>query len=132
MGGVMTTEQRAALRLLEGRRVGISLSDGSRIDDCDLVSAGRDRLSKIWLFADGSDAFVRGEDIVDVWELPTFRGSTPQRPVFWEPTDRELAAILAEMRPIVTAFAQRDATTLARHAAEATHRTGDHRTDHAA
>jgi len=50
---------------LEGRRVGISLKDGSRIDDCQLVFAGRDR---VWVFVNGRDTFVNATTVSDFWE----------------------------------------------------------------
>ena len=50
---------------LEGRRVGISLKDGSRIDDCQLVFAGRDR---VWVFVNGRDTFVSATTVSDFWE----------------------------------------------------------------
>jgi hypothetical protein len=58
----------ADLRALEGRSISLSLVDGSRIDDCQLVSAGRHRSRTIWIFADGQDRFVPIPDVVDVWE----------------------------------------------------------------
>ena len=48
----------------------IALTDGTRIDDCQLVSAGRGRLERAWIFADGTDAFVPVADIADAWEGP--------------------------------------------------------------
>ena len=56
------------LRSLEGRRVSLALTDGSRIDDCQLVSAGRPRTSTVWLFTNGTDSFVPLSGIIDVWE----------------------------------------------------------------
>jgi hypothetical protein len=58
------------LRPLEGRHVSLALTDGSRIDDCQLVSAGRGRATRVWIFANGVDAFVPVADIADVWECP--------------------------------------------------------------
>jgi hypothetical protein len=58
------------LRPLEGRHVSLALTDGSRIDDCQLVSAGRGRTTRVWIFANGVDAFVPVADIADVWECP--------------------------------------------------------------
>lgn len=57
------------LRSLEGRRVGLALVDGSRIDDCQLVSAGRPGLRSIWVFANGIDVFVPLIAVVAVWEV---------------------------------------------------------------
>jgi hypothetical protein len=64
----MTAERLSQLRSLEGRRVNVALSDGSRIDDCELVSIGRNGISSIWLFTNGEDAFVTLDDVVDLWE----------------------------------------------------------------
>jgi hypothetical protein len=63
------------LRHLEGRRVSAALRDGSRIDDCQLVSAGRTTMESLWLFTNGADAFVRWEDVVDVWEVVVCRAA---------------------------------------------------------
>ena len=41
---------------------------GHRIDDCQLVSAGRGAARTLWVFADGADAFVRMGDVIDLWE----------------------------------------------------------------
>ena len=54
---------------LEGRRVSVALVDGSRIDDCELVSAGRDGVQSLWLYTNGADAFVPLVDVTDVWEV---------------------------------------------------------------
>ncbi len=56
------------LRALEGRQVSLALTDGSRIDDAQLVSAGRNGLRTIWVFTNGVDAFLPLVDVVDVWE----------------------------------------------------------------
>jgi hypothetical protein len=53
------------LVLLEGRNVGIALSDGSRIDDCQLVFAGRDR---VWVFTNGRDEWLHASHVCDFWE----------------------------------------------------------------
>jgi len=60
----MTRRQRIGLGGLQGSQVSVSFSDGSRIDDCQLVNAGR---SKLWLFVGGQDAFVDLDRITDVW-----------------------------------------------------------------
>jgi hypothetical protein len=64
----MTVERLSQLRWLEGRRVSVALRDGSRIDDCDLVSIGRNRLGSLWLFSNGDDVFVAVDDVVNLWE----------------------------------------------------------------
>jgi len=61
----MTGHRLPDLVRLEGRRVGISLKDGSRIDDCQLVFAGRDR---VWVFVNGRDTFVSATTVSDFWE----------------------------------------------------------------
>src|SRR5205814_641559 len=40
-------------RKFEGRQVSVALADGSRIDDCSLVSAGRGRADTVWVFVNG-------------------------------------------------------------------------------
>lgn len=57
------------LEALEGRHVSLALVDGSRIDDCQLVSAPRARAATVWLFSNGDDLFVDVADVVDVWEV---------------------------------------------------------------
>ena len=61
----MTRERRAELNQMEGRRVSLSLIDGSRIDDCQLVLAGK---FKLWVFVNGHDTFVRVDRVTDAWE----------------------------------------------------------------
>jgi len=61
----MTGHRLPDLVNLEGHRVGIALTDGSRIDDCQLVFAGRDR---VWVFANGHDEFVSSSTVCDFWE----------------------------------------------------------------
>jgi hypothetical protein len=61
----MTGHRLRDLIRLEGRQVGISLTDGSRIDDCQLVFAGHDR---VWVFANGQDTFVALPRVTDFWE----------------------------------------------------------------
>jgi hypothetical protein len=64
----MTVNRMSALRALEGRRVGVAVRGGTRIDDCQLVSAGRGRSRSLWLYTDGADTFVAIDDVVDLWE----------------------------------------------------------------
>jgi len=61
----MTTND---LHVLEGRQVSVALRNGSRIDDCQLVSAPRARTGTMWLFSNGDDLFVSVADVLDVWE----------------------------------------------------------------
>jgi hypothetical protein len=65
------TTQR--LRDLEGRHVSVALADGSRIDDCELVSAGHHRAHSLWLYGNGTDIFVPLDDVTDLWEVMAAR-----------------------------------------------------------
>jgi hypothetical protein len=67
-GAAVTKERRNQLAALEGRQVNVALRDGSRIDDCQLVSTGRTRVASIWLFANDTDTFVALGDVADIWE----------------------------------------------------------------
>jgi hypothetical protein len=64
---------RNALRTLEGRQVNVSIRGGTRIDDCQLVSAGRSAVPTVWLFSNGTDVFVPLADVVDVREASLSR-----------------------------------------------------------
>ena len=55
------------LRTLEGQQVSLALGDGSRIDDCQLVSAPRGDTNQVWLCVGGRDLFVPVEQIADAW-----------------------------------------------------------------
>ncbi len=59
----------ARLVHLEGRRVSVAFADGSRIDDCELVSAGHHGAHTLWLYANGADVFAAPEDVIDIWEV---------------------------------------------------------------
>ena len=63
----VTNRQAYDLRSYEGQRVSIALADGSRVDDCLLVSVGRAGAKSAWLATDASDLFVPWEDVVEVW-----------------------------------------------------------------
>jgi hypothetical protein len=56
-------------KCLEGRRVSVALAGGSRIDDCELVSAGHHGVPSLWLYANGADTFVPLVDVIDLWEV---------------------------------------------------------------
>jgi hypothetical protein len=64
----MTGKRVNQFRRLEGRRVSLALTDGSRIDDCQLISAGRHAVSSLWLFSNGRDIFVALDNVVEMWE----------------------------------------------------------------
>jgi len=46
----------------------VALSNGDRLDDCDLVAAPRGRTNRLWLFTAGIDLFVPLADVVAMWE----------------------------------------------------------------
>jgi len=56
------------LRAFEGRHVGLALQDGSRIDDCQFISAPRGHLDRVWVCIDGADLFLAADEISDAWE----------------------------------------------------------------
>jgi len=62
------TKRKTELRRLVGQQVAVCLTDGSRIDDCQLVSAGGG-VPTLWLFAGGVDTFVRLADVIDIWHV---------------------------------------------------------------
>ncbi len=64
----MSRDQISQLKSLEGRQVGVALTDGTRIDDAQLVSSGRGQVLTLWVFTNGEDAFVPLLEVVDVWE----------------------------------------------------------------
>ena len=57
----------ARLQSLRGRQVSLVLRNGTRIDDCRLVSAGRSSTSTVWLVSNGADLFIRREELLAVW-----------------------------------------------------------------
>lgn len=54
---------------LEGRQVSVALRDGSRIDDSQLISAGRQGDESLWLFSNHADVFLSLQDVIDLWEV---------------------------------------------------------------
>lgn len=46
--------------------VHVALRDGTHIDRCHLVSAGRRSVATLWVFADGEDLFIPHEEVIDV------------------------------------------------------------------
>jgi hypothetical protein len=63
----MARSDLVKVKELEGRRVGLAIRGGHRLDGCQLVSAGRGRARTLWLF-DGTDRFVAIDDVLEVWE----------------------------------------------------------------
>ena len=68
-----TTPHPTQLRSLEGRQVSLALADGSRIDDVQLVSAGRPPLETIWVVVSGMDTFLSVAQVVAAWEPVSHR-----------------------------------------------------------
>jgi hypothetical protein len=66
---VTATRGPSQLGELEGRQVNVALDDGSRIDDCQLVSLGRHNVATVWLVADGADVFIPVDRVVEIWEV---------------------------------------------------------------
>jgi hypothetical protein len=64
----MTDELAARTKGLEGCRVSIALVDGSRIDDCELISAGHRGDARLWLYDNRADTFVSLAEVADLWE----------------------------------------------------------------
>jgi len=56
------------LRCWEGRRVCLSLVDGTRIDECQVVSVAPTSRGTAWVYVNGDDAFIPIGDIRDAWE----------------------------------------------------------------
>jgi hypothetical protein len=67
------TEGSASIRALEGHHVSVLLVDGSRIEDCELVSVGRGRTETLWILTRDGDAFLRLADVDELWAV------TPER-----------------------------------------------------
>jgi hypothetical protein len=65
----MTRDVMAKLVHLEGRHVSVAFNDGSRLDDCELVSTGHNGAQTLWLYANGTDVFAAPEEVVDIWEV---------------------------------------------------------------
>jgi hypothetical protein len=64
----MTREGLGALTALEGRQVSVALRNGERVDDSQLISAGRNGVGTLWLFTQGGDTFFAVDDVIEVWE----------------------------------------------------------------
>jgi hypothetical protein len=60
------TQGILGLQQLEGRRVNLSLTDGSQLRGVEIISAGRGRLSSLWLELDGTDPFIEKSDVVGI------------------------------------------------------------------
>lgn len=65
---MVVSQSTLMFRSLEGRRVGLVLTDGSRIDNCELISLARTGLRTLWLLIDGIDVFVPAAAVETIWE----------------------------------------------------------------
>jgi hypothetical protein len=65
----MSPRTLRSFRHLEGHHVSVALADGTRLDDCELVSAGRGATASIWLHDGMDDRMLSAADVVDLWEL---------------------------------------------------------------
>jgi hypothetical protein len=63
------TQPRSELQGFEGRQVCVALIDGSRIDDCQLVSTGRGDVGTLWVYTHAGDRFIPLAEVVDVWPM---------------------------------------------------------------
>ena len=64
----MADQIHVTLRHLEGRQVVLVLTDGTRLLDAQLISAGRPGLSSVWILIDGTDNFIPVTAVREVWE----------------------------------------------------------------
>jgi hypothetical protein len=64
----MSDQKPWTTHLIDGRQVHVALRDGTRIDDCQLVSRGRSTVDTYWLFSNGEDLFIPVDDVIDLWE----------------------------------------------------------------
>jgi hypothetical protein len=64
----MSGNEVTGLKALEGHHVSVALIDGSRFDDCTLVSAGRGITGTAWIFSNGMDLFLPLACVSEVWE----------------------------------------------------------------
>jgi hypothetical protein len=69
------TQSRNELRGLEGERVRVAFTDGCRIGDCILVSAGRGSVDSLWLFNDRRDLFISLAEVEAVAPKSQYRES---------------------------------------------------------
>ncbi len=64
----MVQQSTLQFRSLEGHRVGLALTDGSRIDSCELISLARTGSQTLWLLVGGLDVFVPLAAVETIWE----------------------------------------------------------------
>ena len=67
----MNEQRLYGLRALEGHHVGMTLVDGSRIDDWELVAVGAATPDLAWIWDTRNlHAFVPLADVAEYWEMP--------------------------------------------------------------
>ncbi|HUE59461.1 MAG TPA: hypothetical protein VMO88_07745 [Acidimicrobiales bacterium] len=54
------------MKAVEGQQVDVTLSDGTRLADCSLVSVGRLWARTVWLLNGETDLFVSPSEIADI------------------------------------------------------------------
>jgi hypothetical protein len=69
------TRASLQLRNLEGRRVNLSLTNGSQLKGVEVVSAGRGGLSSLWIEIDGTDLIIDKAEILDILDVPVERAA---------------------------------------------------------
>jgi hypothetical protein len=67
--GSNRTQASVQLRTLEGRRVNLSLANGTQLDSVEVISAGRGGLSSLWIELGGIDVFIEKAEILDIHEV---------------------------------------------------------------
>jgi hypothetical protein len=70
---------RGRLAALVGRDVGVAFVDGTRLTNCQLVSAFCRGVATAWIVDRGDDLFVPVEAITDVWDADGSVGPTHRR-----------------------------------------------------
>jgi hypothetical protein len=64
----MSTTAITKLSKLLGKRVGVAIAGGRRIDDCQLIALPVRNATNFWLWTGREDVFVSQGDVLDVWE----------------------------------------------------------------
>ena len=54
----------------------LSLADGTRFDECQLVSVAPSGLNTVWVYADSEDVFLPLREIRGAWEVRPVSGRT--------------------------------------------------------
>ena len=73
--GTIAAPAEPRLRDLEGHRVNVTLADGVRLDGVTVVSAGRGRVTSVWLDVDGIDVFINRSEVMDARRPTDYRAA---------------------------------------------------------